>query len=827
MTSENRIVSSCRRHNGFLFFLLALTIAFCWFASPQDSIAASAGGRSGRLHSRTPWQDMTVVIANANVPESMKLAKEYMSRRGIPEHQLFAARCPKRENISRKEFNSTIWRPLKNWALDMGYLMKVDEKSRDDEIKSPYMSGILWFVLMYGMPLSIDEHNANSTGESRPLSERNAASVDSELATFPIGPESIAGPIPNPLFVGKGNTAWPLKEPNNDIMTLVCRLDGPTYKIARSLMDHTDEIEEYGQGGYLYIDGKGLKEGIEKPIDDALRELVKLSNRDGMMVKYDEELATFSPDHEVYECAGYVGRSTKDINGPFRKPDFRFLPGAVVYHIHPLSAKSLRTKDQFWAGPMLAKGAGFVVGNVFDPGIDGYTQPDILYHSMTTPQRPAAENFIVSAWGATPYLSWSTVVIGEPQVRPYYVSRQKINRLAKARNDEKASAILHPMRYRMIASPDNKITVMTVRDVMSAKEPEQTPWEHPDLYEFLGDAWSTTSDLMRSPAAAVNAYLKAADIARYPSQRSRVRLSAAHALLSVTSPREVEYVTNADPRFKDGLVPFAKSVLEKAIEQDATVSTTLPAYLLLAKLYKQDYEKDKYVALLEKAAQAVPDTFVGRNSAGELWILDRNRTNPVQTLFAGKTKTSPEIDGVRDDTCWKEIAFEMPDEMREADDIIVPSPIQAAAVYSDEKLYLFVKCPKTPLAASVLAAREENQSKDAVEILLSPARDYATGQSLTIQKDGTVSGVNSNGREWTFFGKAVATEEDDLWSAEIAIPFDELEEADIQQGSVIGFNFRRRRALENKNGSDTITTTWTGRYGDLEEIDQFGYLAFE
>lgn len=114
------------------------------------------------------------------------------------------------------------------------------------------------------------------------------------------------------------------------------------------------------------------------------------------------------------DCALYYGWYAPNVAGPFTRPDFRFMPGAIAMHIHSFSAATLRDRNQNWVGPLISRGAAASVGNVYEPYLQLTTHPDILndrlLHGFT---------FAESAYSATEALSWMGVMVGDPLYRPY------------------------------------------------------------------------------------------------------------------------------------------------------------------------------------------------------------------------------------------------------------------------------------------------------------------------------------------------------------------------------------------------------------------------
>src|SRR5260370_1821894 len=114
------------------------------------------------------------------------------------------------------------------------------------------------------------------------------------------------------------------------------------------------------------------------------------------------------------DCALYYGWYAGTVAGPFTKPDFRFLPGAVAVHIHSFSANTLRDPNANWVGPLVTKGAAATLGNVYEPylGLTSHLNvlSDRLLHGFT---------FAESAYMSVPGLSWMPVMVGDPLYRPH------------------------------------------------------------------------------------------------------------------------------------------------------------------------------------------------------------------------------------------------------------------------------------------------------------------------------------------------------------------------------------------------------------------------
>ena len=124
------------------------------------------------------------------------------------------------------------------------------------------------------------------------------------------------------------------------------------------------------------------------------------------------------------QIAFYMGWYDGNVSGPFAQPTVEFMPGAFAYHLHSYSAATLRSTNQHWVGPLLAKGATITMGCVTEPYLSGtpdvgglHRAPD--FHGFT---------FGEAAYAAQPVLSWQTTVVGDPLYRPFGKNPDQLHR---------------------------------------------------------------------------------------------------------------------------------------------------------------------------------------------------------------------------------------------------------------------------------------------------------------------------------------------------------------------------------------------------------------
>jgi uncharacterized protein (TIGR03790 family) len=379
----------------FLFACLLFSVA---------SIVATASAAD------SPLGQLTIVVYNQTQPDSLALAKFYAQQRGIPRDHLVALDCPSNEEISRDDFEATIAGPLREAFRERKWWVFRE----DSEGKEKIATSLIRFVaLMRGVPLKIQQTAQPYPGDepgAGPIASRNEASVDSELSVLAFDHHRISGAITNPYY----QSYRAIREFENPMMLLVCRLDAPTPEIVRRMITDAIATEKTGLWGRAYVDAThGTAPGSELG-DKWMRDIAGELRKAGVPVVFEDTPATFPDGFPANDCALYYGWYAGNVSGPFGPPDFHFLPGAVGVHIHSFSATTLRDVNAGWVGPMLARGAAASVGNVYEPYLQLTSHLDILndrlLHGFT---------FAESAYMSVQTLSWMSTMVGDPLYRPY------------------------------------------------------------------------------------------------------------------------------------------------------------------------------------------------------------------------------------------------------------------------------------------------------------------------------------------------------------------------------------------------------------------------
>ncbi len=345
-----------------------------------------------------------LVVANEQSERSVKIAEYYAQKRAIPAAQVLKLHIPADEEIDRATYVRQIEMPLATW------LSKNDAQDR-----------ILYIVLTKDVPIRV----AGTPGR-----RGTVASVDSELTLLyrkmTGAGVPVPGSVPNPYFAAPGS---PIPKPfTHDLadMYLVTRLDAYTVPEVTGLIDraaapaHSGEfiLDERATTGDRLGD-RWLEEAAE-----ALRKLgvtqVVLDRTTDIVVGHGGVL-------------GYYSWGSNDPSFTRRKLGMAFLPGAIAATFVSTDARTFREPPADWSigswtnpasfyagspqslvGDLLREGVTGAAGHVAEPYLDATIRPNVLF-----PAYVSGLNLAEAFYAAMPYLSWQTVVIGDPLCAPF------------------------------------------------------------------------------------------------------------------------------------------------------------------------------------------------------------------------------------------------------------------------------------------------------------------------------------------------------------------------------------------------------------------------
>ncbi len=362
-----------------------------------------------------------LVVLNEASEASGRVAAHYVRARALPAEHIVRLRTAVTDDITRAQFEAEIERPIAEWLT-----------------RQAAQDRILYIVLTKGIPLRI-RGTAGRRG--------TIASVDSELTLLYrklTGAREISGgPVPNPYFLGTQRLveSKPFSHLDSDLY-LVSRLDGFTEADAIALIDRGVSPVRDGE---VLLDQRGTLDRGGDPWLRAAAEALTTGGYDRVVL----EPSSVSLANRA-KVLGYASWGSNDPGIRRRRLGLGFVPGALATMFVSTDARTLQEPPDGWqpgpagdlkglfagssqslTGDLIREGVTGVAGHVAEPFLDGAIRPDILF-----PAYVAGFNLIESFYLAMPYLSWQTVVFGDPLCAPF--------RADKALTREQAAPDLDP-----------------------------------------------------------------------------------------------------------------------------------------------------------------------------------------------------------------------------------------------------------------------------------------------------------------------------------------------------------------------------------------------
>lgn len=470
--------------------------------------------------------DEVVVVYNKRTAESKAVAEHYAERRQVPARQVFGLSLPTSEDMTRAEFRDQLQVPLaklleekKLWRL--GPLTVPSTNGQPGKvIQRPAESKIRYLVLCYGVPVRIQPDPTlieDGSDKLRPELRRNEAAVDSELAWLPLIEQKLHlyGPLMNPFYT---TTNAATLSPTNGIL-MVSRLDGPSADVARGLVDKALEAETNGLWGRAYFDLRGIADTNYQKGDDWIRDAAEIARLSGFETVVDSNATVFPASFPLSQVALYAGWYTESVAGAFAQPTVEFMPGAFAYHLHSLSAATVRSADRCWVGPLLARGATATMGCVYEPYLGATPEMGVFFGRLLV----YGFTFGESAYACTPVLSWQTTVIGDPLYRPFGRDPDALQRELERRH----SPWLEWACFRLV---DFKLARrVPVAEAVAYLEENELTRKSAVLMEKLGALYEAQG----KPSASAWAYEQALKLAPSPQQRVRLMLGLGEKLVAL------------------------------------------------------------------------------------------------------------------------------------------------------------------------------------------------------------------------------------------------------------------------------------------------------
>ena len=334
-----------------------------------------------------PGPANVVVLANADLPESLAVAALYAEARGLGADQTCALAMPTDYAIPLATYEATVKAPLAACLEARGLREQA-----------------LFLAVAWGVPGVIGDAGAEVMGA-------RTKALDAFLAD-PF--DELPGDA-NPYF----HSALAFSRANGFRGYLVTRLDGPGPDVAKDLVRRAvaAELAADATGGMGYFDQEPNgdnafdRQVIETagPAGNAAiahaRDLVAAAGFDTVLDQDDAELGTPPALASCSDARWYFGWYRL-----YHYNDaFQWRPGAVGVHLDSFSAREFR-KAGAWVPGALAHGLTASAGAVWEPYLDGFLEGDTFLQAFVVDGVSLAE----AAYRAIPRLEWMMVVFGDP-----------------------------------------------------------------------------------------------------------------------------------------------------------------------------------------------------------------------------------------------------------------------------------------------------------------------------------------------------------------------------------------------------------------------------
>ena len=201
---------------------------------------------------------------------------------------------------------------------------------------------------------------------------------------------------------------------------MVSRIDAPTLRLAKGLIDTAIDVEKKGLDGKVYIDARGLANptGTGQQVgsyEDFDRSLLSTAKGIGDQTYLDVVLENTPKLFQAGQCpkaALYCGwySLAKYVDA------FDWQPGAVAYHLASSEASTLRDPaSEVWCKKMIEDGVCATIGPVYEPYLVAFPRPDEFFALLIRGDHTLVECY----YRTQPFNSWMMTLIGDPLYRPF------------------------------------------------------------------------------------------------------------------------------------------------------------------------------------------------------------------------------------------------------------------------------------------------------------------------------------------------------------------------------------------------------------------------
>ena len=356
-----------------------------------------------------PLHERVLVVYNAKVKDSQRIADAYVAARGIPARNQCALHLTWHESYY-EPYDGTVSVPAAEWVSRVRAPIRkcLDAVGRRK---------ILYIVLTYGTPYKLQDAPARS-GIS---SDQYLADIWNEAGAQPARAR-------NPYFaeaLSAANRYAPLVSladyrARSDAKTVysVWRLDAPTPALALGLIQKALDAEKNGLTGQACFDRRfgqditPLKDVSYNAGDWDLYRAALMVRQAGIPVLEDTHPEEFGSAPAPLRCDNailYAGWYSLDNYNDA----FTWNPGAIGFHLDSSSAADPRGGPN-WSANAVKKGITITAGALTEPDLFGLPHPDGVFRNLLE-GATVGDAFLRN----TRWLRWMIVYIGDPLYRPF------------------------------------------------------------------------------------------------------------------------------------------------------------------------------------------------------------------------------------------------------------------------------------------------------------------------------------------------------------------------------------------------------------------------
>jgi hypothetical protein len=226
---------------------------------------------------------------------------------------------------------------------------------------------------------------------------------------------------------------------------------------------------------------------------------------------------------------------------------------------------------------------------------------------------------------------------------------------------------------------------------------------------------------------------------------------------------------------------------------------------------------------LRNLQQARPHDNWRRCLDAELWLTNKEQTPCPQAVWhCRRATTRPKLDGALDDQTWADADMT---ELLTAIDAGEPWPTRVVAAYDEKFLYVAYACAKAASAEyeDATTGRERDAdlaSGDRIELSIDIDRDYVTAWQLSVDHRGRVHDACWGDASWNPKWYVAATQDEDAWYVEAAIPLSELSSTPVRPSTTWAVSMHR---VAPSAGEQSWPAASVGR----TTFEDGGWLVFE